>query len=718
MSNSAGAPIQQTVGASFVPQASAAPRNASAPFDALSDAAGAGLRLADVMQTASDQHAYNQAGLATRKSLDDLKIQYAQDPDPATAADRFETDAQKLVNQQLGTLPQTPDLRNKFADEFGLHVEALRSDVKMGAVKQLNDEGNASTEQTLNDTAARMPFANAADRVNLATQASTALKGAVTSHWMTAKQAQTRGTKWRSDVDEYDVQSLIRNNPNSAIAALNDPARFPNLDPVKRIEYLDHADAEVRQQAREARVQQTADRADIRASLGDVQTQMNAGLPVDPTSLASLQSRVTAMKDPMLANRMDTIAAQATVQDKLRGATPGEVDSVVDNLTQAGAANPSPKVAAALQSARNFRTRMQEGLKSDSLTWASSQGTVKLQPLALNGTDTPDAWRARQIAGDTVARTYGRPPQYLTGSEANTLKTQLKSADPATKLTLAQTLINGLGDHATSAFAQIAPQDSVWAQAGALSLAGKHDAATDALRGQSLLAAHGTGKTADLAPSKTARDGATGSPLVNDAFRFAPQLGSHVLATADAIFAARAAQRGMTGKNAEDSADGQALYARSVQEAAGAGFTPDGTQYGGVVQYHGKPVAAPATIKADDFESIVKGLGNANTLTRASLYGGLPQTSDGKPLTDLSNAYLIAVGDGRYVVSTTDPDSEPHLLHDAKAPKNAPAYVLDLHKVLPWMNPSSANMLSRASRTKSAAQNASDEAAAEIRAVQ
>jgi hypothetical protein len=678
--------IPRTVGDSFVPQASAAPRNAGAPYEALSQAAGAGLDLANKMQEASDQHALNQAGLALQKQLDNRKIAYAKDPDPATAAQRFETDAQKDVNAAIDGLPQNTTLRDSFADQWGLHIEAARADVQLDAVKRIADETAASTLAVLDDTSQRSAYANPAERKLLAKQASDALAGAVQSGAMTAKAAQVKASKWSSNLAEFDARRAILTDPVGALELLKDPKNFPDLDGVKRLELQEQADARIRTAERENRVALTAEKADIRATVADTQTQLSAGLPVDGAALTDLGQRVAQTGDPMLAHRYGSLQAQVTTQDKLRGASPPEVDRVIDNLTTAGASHPTPQLAAALSSARTFRTRMQAGLKQDQLTWAASQGVVKLNPLALNGTDNAAALRARIVAGDTAAKVYGRGPQYLTPSETAQLKNVLATADPQTKLQQAEMLIGGLGEtHAASAFAQIAPHDGVWAQAGVLAMAGKKDAALDALTGQALLHAEKGKNASPLLPSDGARKSDDGAPMVNRAFHFAPELGAHVLSTADAIYAARARSKGLSGKDAEETDAGQQLYARAVQEAAGAGFDANGTQYGGIVTFHGRAVAVPATIKADDFEAVMKGL-DSNMLARASVSGGVPVTADGKPFANLGDAYLIAVGDGRYVVSTTDPDEEAHLVQDAKTHS---AYVLDLERVLPWMHPPS-----------------------------
>jgi hypothetical protein len=175
------------------------------------------------------------------------------------------------------------------------------------------------------------------------------------------------------------------------------------------------------------------------------------------------------------------------------------------------------------------------------------------------------------------------------------------------------------------------------------------------------------------------------APDLQGAFRFAPDMADATLKTANAIYAARAFQHGLKGEDAL-SRDGEKLYSRAVQEAAGAAFTADGTQYGGIVDFQGRKVQVPASIKANDFAPIVKGL-TADQIVKGSAYGGAPTRADGTPLTSMRNAYLISVGDGRYAVSVTDPQKgDPQLLRDPKAPvQTNHAYILDLHRVLPWM---------------------------------
>lgn len=787
--SSPGAPLQRTIPVPFVPLESAAPRNAAEPFNAAADAAGAAAaaatHLQEVRQKVADQHALNQARIAGQQQLDDLKLQFAQDPDPATAPERFQAEARKVGNTLAGGLQGT-ELQNNFADEFGSIAESARVEVKALSIRRQSDEAIATVDRGLEQSQRSMAAAKSvAERTAIAAQASNMVSGAMNSGLMNKRQAQTRIQTWREGVAGYDAVNAILADPAKALTSLR-AGDFPDLDPLKRLQLEEQADAKIRQDEREARMALTSQKVEARANLADAQVQLAQGLPVDPASLDGVRAVVQASGDPMLANRYDMVATQAAMQQKLRGASPVEVDRTIDALQShaGGAMAPldeaaaqkfvlaqfpgavitsgyrtpqqnkaadgtdnsyhtrgkgqaldvvikgmtleeaharfatalktaglpiaellvehkgdvhstgdhihwawgdtpvsveGPKIAAALQAARLFKSHQQQGLNNDPLTWAAGQGVVQLHPLTLNGSDPPQAWSDRIKSAESVATLYGRQPVYLTGGEVSQLKDALHIAQPAAKLKVAMDLIGGLGNRAISAFAQIAPHDPVLGQAGALALSGKRNAAADALIGQQVLSAKGS----QMAPVLAARN--SQAPAVRSAFRLAPEMSGHVMAAADAIYAKRASEAGLTGADAEDA--GAPLYARAVQEAAGAGYDADGTQYGGLVPFRGRAVAVPATIKADDFEPIVKGL-SPQQLQRGSLFGGAPVREDGAKFEDgLGNAWLISVGEGRYAVSTTDPSGEVHLLHDPKAPPHSPAYVLDLAKVLPWLSP-------------------------------
>jgi hypothetical protein len=89
---------------------------------------------------------------------------------------------------------------------------------------------------------------------------------------------------------------------------------------------------------------------------------------------------------------------------------------------------------------------------------------------------------------------------------------------------------------------------------------------------------------------------------------------------------------------------------------------------GGVTQYRGRAVIAPAIIAADAFGGVVQNL-TADDLAHASVSGAAPVDANGKPVTQdfIRHSWLVTAGDGRYLLSTTDPaDGAPRYVRDAK----------------------------------------------------
>lgn len=616
---------------------------------------------------------------ATRQ-LDDLTLKYQNDPDPATAASRFADEAAQVHDKYAGALPDA-ESQAQFAHQFGSLAESRRIDIAAEAVKRQADEAYASVSDGLDHYAKLAAMAKSPqERDAVVAMASTSLQDAVKTHVMSAKTAQRLGAKWDANLAKNDVLYAMINDPAKVAKTIRDGG-YPNLDPDVRPALLEKAIGEVRQREREVRAEMAQQRAEARATLADVGQQVAAGLPVDPTVLVPLKK--IAATDPAMANHWNTLNAQVSIAAQLRGASPTEVAQAVNTLEIEGAKNPSAPIAAALMGARRFQQDQQAALNRDPLTWAAKQGTVQLTPLALNGSDAPQAWQSRVVAAEKTAQIYHREPNYLTASESSQLRDGLEHAPSAgEKLQILQTLIGGLGESRAAIELQRLASSSktsgiaTIAHAASLAMAGKQNTASDILAGQTLM----KGKD-NLSPKID--DMATAQAQIRTAFGKAPDMVPQILSSAMAIYAKRASDKGLSG--ADVMGKGRDIWNQAVQDAAGAGYNAQGERFGGIVNFNGRPTVAPASIKANDFAPILKGF-TPDQLKQGSAYGGAPHYGNGKPFTGkLGDTYLIGIGDGRYVVSTTDPMQGANLLIDPQRKGGDTAYVLDLGNVLPWM---------------------------------
>jgi hypothetical protein len=642
----------------------------------LAGAADAVNEFASALGKARDQSQLVDARLKSSAELDDQYLQFQRDDDPATAPARFTKAAQDISQKYYDGLT-SQDAKDSFALDYGQMMESRRVSLTDVSFRRESDTALANVEAAGDSFARQAAYAtNPAERAAAITAYSKSVMGVADAGMMDHATAQKKVEKFEENLALYDGRALIEKNPTLASKQLADPNFLPRLDPLQRIELTSAADAKVRQAEREARADYAAARSEARMnaamSISDLDASVGSGLPVSQAVVDQATRDVRASGDPRLANHLGNSLRGAYFASSLRGATPGEVEGKLAAASaQANQHGADASLAAEFTGGRKFLETMNHALAQDPLSWAAQQGVATIQPLQLNGQDNPQAWQGRIRAAAATAQHYGIQPHYLTAAEGDQIKQQLApEADPRSKMSVLQNLTAGLGSRAVPELARLGvPQALI--TAGGLLTAGPAHARTafDIVNGQTALTAStkgGDGQSV-LRPRDTARSLSTagagrlfggvtlpqGMPQVLQATAAIPGEAARISNAADAIYAARAPAQGLSGKDAATT--GLELFQRAIQEAAGARFEGE-TQMGGMTQYRGRSVIAPATVAADAFEGVVSHL-TAKDLADASVSGAPPVDAQGKAVASnlIRHTFLVTAGDGRYALSTTDP---------------------------------------------------------------
>lgn len=655
-------------GAEIIPRQVAAPGFSLQPPPTNNGLAMAGeaiTNFADAWQKGQDQTALVKARLNYSTQIDDLHQQFLHDPDPGTAPARFAKAAQDAAQPYFDGF-NSQEARDAFTLDAGQMAESRRISIMDTSFKREGDIAVANVD-ALGDKAARdAAFApNPAVRQSAIESYNRSLMGVADAGYMSHEEATKKFDVFTGKLALFDGRSAVEADPKTAKAKLADSNYLPDLDPLARVELQSQADAKIRQREREAKEALAIARANASASLADYDSVIASGLPVSQDLSDQVRADVRASGDPRLALHMQRSTQAAYFADGLRGATPREVEGQLATVSAAAAQHGADSsMAAAVMGGRKFLDRMNSALGQDPLSWSAQQGVVAIAPLQLNGQDAPAAWQGRIRAAQLTAQHYGTEPRYFTGAESQQLKEQLSNhADPKSRLLTLQILTQGLGSRAVPELQRLGAPPAL-VTAGGLLAAGPAHARTafDIVNGETALAATAKGGDGQsiLRPTDTARALSTsgggllfggvrlpqGMPQVMQATSMLPGESARISAAADAYYAAHAPQAGLTGKDAATT--GHDLYQRGLQLAAGARFEGD-TQMGGITQYRGRPVVAPAIVAADAFEGVVSHL-TSDDLTHASVTGKAPAGP-----VDIRKTYLVTVGDGRYVLSTTDP---------------------------------------------------------------
>jgi hypothetical protein len=429
--------------------------------------------------------------------------------------------------------------------------------------------------------------------------------------------------------------------------------------------------------------------AAITKELDRIDTNAGAGMPATREQMVQLQTRAASVADPALSARLERSRAILDLAQTGSKMTPGELEGVVANIDATIAEKGASEDAVALRkTASSLLNTMREELKRDPLGWANRAGLVSAPPIDFGKDDALLQMRARAPQAEAIARYYNlKEPVYLHAGERAMLA-RISAQGGEQLLGTAKSIVEGFGPAAApKVLAEIGQNAPVLAHTGALLRSnGSENFTLDVAEGLQLRneETKPAGKrTIELPnwikqpPDKmlTAQRGEL-QDVYGDAFALAPDSARAAEASARSAFNARALRHGHNPML--DTPESKSAFDRTLQEAAGARFTPDGTQFGGVTSY--KPgwfsgtrkVLVPNTVRADSFRDVILSIRDEDLNSLPAP----PQSPGGKAYRarDLQEAVPVAVSGG-YRFALGDPASDnPKWIRGA----DGKAFVLDI----------------------------------------
>lgn len=436
----------------------------------------------------------------------------------------------------------------------------------------------------------------------------------------------------------------------------------------------------------------------IAAGINDQITRLGKtaaqGYPPNPDELATVRTAVDATQNPALAANLARVEATLPIIQSWRQMSPPQLEAALGQfdkeLREKGA---SDEALVLKDTGYKLLKEMRKEIAADPLGWADRTG-VPIPPINFGAPDAPAQMQDRIARAETVAAHYGVKPTYLRPDEQRAL-TAASAAGGDAMIAAAKLLSDGFGDRAPRVMREIAKDAPVLAHVGALTSQGGspqflYDVA-EAERTQQAVKA-GEIKLPKQFESDAAikAQQARAQQVYGGAFLLAPDSARAATAAAQKAFFTRALRNGLdpslgTATSAVGTVDKEA-YDKALQESAGARFTSDGTQYGGIaanyrVQSRGflsstyNNVLVPSDIRTDRFKDVI----GAVTADDLKLMPVSPVAADGKPYTprDLQNAVPVATRGG-YRFALGDPASDdPKYLRGA----DGKPWVLDLDRL-------------------------------------
>lgn len=501
------------------------------------------------------------------------------------------------------------------------------------------------------------------------------------------------------------VERVTDTDPEAAKALLESGQLDDELSPQRKSQLLRSVETEIRRREsqrkaaeRAVQAEQRALQATLRNEISGVNDHMARGYQPRQDYLAALETQARALGDARSVARLDESRALLAFQTDARTWTPGDLQNWISaergTVAKAGSRGISEFKADRLDMAEKLLTEMGTEIRRDQLSWAARVGLRRIEPLVLfdpplppdtpaeedigpPGTEPPSvaqlSIRGRVNDALAVANLYGIAPRFLTNEEAEQLRSMAGTASVDIQVNLLQSIGTNFGEFAPDVLAEIRLDKPIFAHAGGLLATGAGpETVRDALVGEKAMADGNP-----VLPAEKDRRQWT-DEAIGGALAFSPSTRAAMIETAQAIYHTRAVRRAMTGTGEGN----EGVWNRAMQEAAGATFDGGGKQFGGIQDYNGVKVVMPRYIEDGTLDTFIGRLTDEDLKT-ASVGGGAPSHDNEKPFTaaELQDAYLVAIGNGRYRVSRTNPESEGAAWIRGTGPHGH--YVLDINTIAP-----------------------------------
>ena len=427
-------------------------------------------------------------------------------------------------------------------------------------------------------------------------------------------------------------------------------------------------------------------------AIGELETIVNDMRPLPDGAFDPIDEAITALEGAEfdgaaeLRAELITVKSRADFYQDIIQANPQNLEQLKGAmLERIGAEGATPESNKRLNAIESRLSEMSSALSTDPLAWGQETGQVTASNLIMDvlligaparAESRPmnaeekaritQVYNTRRTEAITFARKMGVEPVFLTDAEATSLATTLNTDNVDIQLGILSEINTGFGVYSRNVLQTLSKDAPELAHIGGLLNAGaSQKTVTDALSGLALMK-----EGLALEPSGASRDQKDLIMREVGSMASMPKTFSGLIATADAIYAARAG----SSDKARQIFDGD-LYKKALQEAAGGLVGADGNTYGGVVKFEGNAIIIPSSIKQDDFDDLIEDA--TVEMFTAAAGGSLPLADNGEVIGHerlLNGIRLISVQDGKVEVQLY----EGGVL---TAPKNmdGQTYTLDLN---------------------------------------
>lgn len=201
----------------------------------------AGDALSQRLERAKQQTQVAEQTTVALKTVNDLEEKYTKDPDFQNAPKNFQTDLDAALLEPLGKITD-PARRAQAKLEWTRAAISAGKRVQATSWTREVDVNNAALDaQEQEVVKSASAAATEAEKLSVVGRYENAVQQQIDAGWIDNVKGGQRLKRVRAAIDTVDLQNVIRTDPARAGALLDDPAQFPNLDPLQREQWKNAA---------------------------------------------------------------------------------------------------------------------------------------------------------------------------------------------------------------------------------------------------------------------------------------------------------------------------------------------------------------------------------------------------------------------------------------------------------------------------------------------
>jgi hypothetical protein len=440
------------------------------------------------------------------------------------------------------------------------------------------------------------------------------------------------------------------------------------------IDAFDRLNSSLAQQINKEQAEVNRQTKAIEGNISSVMNQLETGVAVSAEVVTQLTNQAEMIDNPALLSQVGQLQKYVTWYEGSRQLRPSQLDAQIANIdTEMVKNGVSENLLQAREVVAGLKSRAEKALQTDPLAWSDATGVIELTPLDFSSKETMQAsLTARFLEAQTAGEHYGQDVPLFRPHEVAQLAVR-SNKDAQFMGQFAVSMSQIFGKDTPKVLAQLSDQAPLLAHTAGLAQVTGSLAIFDEMSAFDEIR-NADGYQPDLPKGKEFNQ--ITQAYLGGAFIALPKTKMAATELATKLYEGRAYSRGIGADDFEQrDGVGHELFIKSLNDALGA-QNHNGVQFGGIANINGAPTLLPTQFDAESVQDALDQFSDQDFASQMPVVtaNGIPIRPD-----QMSNAKLVATGQGRYRVALNDPlSANPKYLQT----DNGSYFELDIAKLI------------------------------------